>query len=119
MTTSENDERGMMNQETVRELHDAAMETADEAQAAYRKAFRLEKQAALKVAATVEDVDEREPTFSILCSSAAWLAFKADLPHSAIEMAQVALTEGKPSSYTRRQLESAIEWSKRVIEERG
>lgn len=102
---------------TVRTLHDSAMNVACEAHMRYLEAYRAEKKAFEIVAAL--PAEGREPTFSILCSSAAWLAFKADLPHSAVELAQRGLTEGKPSDYHRRGLEWCIEWSKRMIEEKG
>lgn len=100
---------------TANELHDSAMDISEEAQALYRKALKLERQALERIAA----LKDFEPTFSILCSSAAWLAFKADLPHSAIELAERGLKEGKPSDYHRHGLEWVIEWSKRMIEEKG
>lgn len=102
-------------EQTANELHDTAMDISEEAQALYRKALKLERQALERVAA----LGNLEPTFSILCSSAAWLAFKADLPHSAIELAERGLAEGKPSDYHRHGLEWCIEWSKRMIEEKG
>lgn len=103
---------------TANELHDSAMDVSEEAQGLYRKALRLERQALDRVM-EVLPAGDREPTFSILCSSAAWLAFNANLPHSAIELAERGLAEGKPSDYHRHGLEWVIEWSKRMIEEKG
>lgn len=102
---------------TVRTLHDSAMTAACEAHMRYLEAYRAEKKAFEQVAEISSE--EREPTFSILCSSAAWLAFNADLPHSAIELAERGLKEGKPSDYHRHGLEWCIEWSKRAIAEKG
>lgn len=100
---------------TANSLHDEAMNISEEAQTLYRKALRLEKLAISRTGL----LENREPTYSILCSSAAWLAVKADLPHSAIEIVDNALANGKPNGYTRGQLESARRWAEMMLKERG
>lgn len=101
---------------TVRTLHDSAMDLYEQARNLCRQAYRQECQA-FEIVAKLP-ADGREPTFSILCSSAAWLAFQADHHRSAIELAERGLTEGQPTPYHRHGLEWVIEWSKRAIEEK-
>lgn len=101
---------------TVRTLHDSAIEATHEAHASYRRAYSLERQAFEIVAAL--PAEGREPTFSILCSSAAWLAFNANFHRDAIELAERGLVEGKPDGYIRHVLGIVIEWSRRMIKEK-
>ncbi len=92
--------------QSVRSLHDEAMELAqlalvarhtgnvERAAALAREAFGREAQAADLVP---EGVDS-EPTRSILYRSAAWLALQANLPDEAVRLAERGLAGSPPAS---------------------
>ncbi len=101
--------------QSVRSLHDEAMElaqlalvarhtgTVERAAALAREAWGLEAQAA----GLVPDEAASEPTRSILYRSAAWLALDANLPDEGIRLAERALAGCPPASIAA-ELEEAL-----------
>ena len=92
--------------DTVRSLHDAAMELAQLVLVARHTGDR-EREAALaweayereaQAAGLVPDGTASEPTRSILYRSAAWLALDANLPDEAVRLAERGLAGSPPAA---------------------
>lgn len=111
-----------IDEKKVRQLHHEAMDLCDEgffarrnketekAIDAFKKAFALEKEAAM----LLKDKHECEPTRGVMFRSAGWIAIDAGLLDDAVEMANIGLEGKELHNEIREELNEVLEEVKKL-----